>query len=102
MKHSTLLLFVILSICGCSKKSSDAASVTPTPAIENQKMEYGIPVPGKPGFVQSPYAPKNGYVDVRGFPKDTEVKDPYTGRIFLVPEDMVPVQPAPQSTPIQN
>jgi hypothetical protein len=50
-----------------------------------QNIPYGTPVAGKPGFVMSPYAPGNGYVDVRGFPPGTEVKDPYTGKVFLVP-----------------
>jgi hypothetical protein len=60
------------------------ASVPPT---NNSKRDipYGIPVPNKPGFVTSPYSPKAGYVDVRGFPSGTEVRDPYSGKIFLTP-----------------
>lgn len=57
------------------------------PSNKNSKRDipYAIPVPNKPGFVTSPYAPKSGYVDVRGFPSGTEVKDPYSGKTFLTP-----------------
>jgi hypothetical protein len=48
-------------------------------------IPYAIPVPNKPGFVTSPYSPKQGLVDVRGFPSGTEVKDPYSGKTFLTP-----------------
>jgi hypothetical protein len=60
-----------------------APTNTPPPVTGN--YEYGKAVPGKPGFVTSPYAPYQGYVDVRGYAPGTEVKDPYTGKIFLVP-----------------
>jgi hypothetical protein len=62
------------------------APETPPPAPPRVgNYDYGKPVPGKPGFVTSPYAPASGYVDVRGFPPGTEVMDPYTQKIFLVP-----------------
>ncbi len=58
---------------------------TTSPAAPVANYDYGKQVPGKPGFVTSPHSPYSGYVDVRGFPPGTEVKDPYTGKIFLVP-----------------
>lgn len=63
---------------------------TPTPfappaPTATRDYAYGTPVPGKMGFVTSPHSPYAGYVDVRGFPPGTEVKCPYSGKIFLVP-----------------
>jgi len=48
-------------------------------------LRYGMPVPGKNGFVTSPFSPDSGYIDVRGFAPGTPVKDPYSGKIFLTP-----------------
>jgi hypothetical protein len=61
------------------------ATPTPVPVAAPRDLPYGTPVPGKPGFVTSPHSPNAGYVDVRGFPPGSEVKDPYSGKIFLVP-----------------
>jgi hypothetical protein len=52
---------------------------------EKGNLPYGTPVPGKAGLVTSPFAADSGYIDVRSFPPGTEVKDPYTGKIFLTP-----------------
>ena len=64
---------------------SAAASAPSGPApAPKADYPYGVPVPGKPGFVRSPYSPDK-MTDVRGYAPGTEVKDPYTQKIFLVP-----------------
>lgn len=59
-------------------------SVTPMPTPVVQDYPTATSVEGKPGFVKSPFG-GSGIVDVRGYPPGTEVKDPYTGKVFLVP-----------------
>lgn len=64
--------------------SQPAPAATPLPA--KREAAYGIPVPGKLGFMKSPTHPEAGLIDYRGLPSGTEVKDPYTpGKIILVP-----------------
>jgi hypothetical protein len=49
-------------------------------------LPYGIPVPGRKGMVSSPYLPEEDkYIDVTDFVSGSVVKDPYTGKFFLVP-----------------
>ena len=63
---------------------STRASGVPAPRTRTD-LPYGLPVPNKPGFVISPFSPNAGYVDIRGFPTGAEVKDPYTGKVFITP-----------------
>ena len=67
-----------------TRAAQSASSMTPA-GRSRTDLPYGVPVPSKPGFVISPYSPNSGYVDIRGFPNGTEVKDPYTGKVFLTP-----------------
>jgi hypothetical protein len=48
-------------------------------------LPYGIPVPGHKGMVTSPYSPEGNYIDVTAFAAGSAVRDPYTGKVFLVP-----------------
>ena len=68
------------------EETSAAPAPPPVPSSKVAKGDfpYGIPVPGKPHLVESPFSPGK-YIDVEGFAPGTEVKDPYTGKIFLVP-----------------
>ncbi len=64
-------------------------SNSPTPGTsaisQNADLPYAKPVPGKPGYVFSPFDKNGGYVDVTGYSPGQKVKDPYSGKIFLVP-----------------
>jgi hypothetical protein len=60
---------------------------TPRSSSSNTAAQFPVakPVPGKPGYVFSPYDPNGGYVDVTGYQSGSKVKDPYSQKIFLVP-----------------
>ena len=68
-------------------RRSESKPSPPPKTVSSQKTDipYAKPVPGKPGFVFSPFDPNGGYVDVKGIAPGTKVKDPYSGKIFLVP-----------------
>jgi len=62
-----------------TKPSSSPKTPTAQPSFPIAKS-----VPGKPGYVFSPSDPGK-YVDVSGYASGSKVKDPYSGKIFLVP-----------------
>ena len=72
------------------KEAELTGSVRPVSAADIEKakagLPYGIPVPGRKGMVTSPYLPEEDkYIDVTDFASGSVVKDPYTGKFFLVP-----------------
>lgn len=68
-------------------RSTSTPAAPPRSAGQNSQPQYPTakPVPGKPGFVFSPYDPSGGYVDVTGYASGSKAKDPYTQKIFIVP-----------------
>ena len=66
---------------GKSSTSTSASRASPPQA----NFPTGKAVPGKPGYVFSPFDKEGRYVDVSGFAPGTKVKDPWTDKIFLVP-----------------
>ena len=61
-----------------------AAAKTPPANAGSPQFPTAKPVPNKPGYVFSPSDPGK-YVDVSGYAPGSKVKDPYSGKIFLVP-----------------
>jgi len=73
-----------------SKEGESTGNVRGVSAADIAKakagLPYGIPVPGRKGMVTSPYLPEEDkYIDVTDFASGSAVKDPYTGKFFLVP-----------------
>lgn len=56
---------------------------TPKPVAAAEQFPTAKPVPGKPGFVYSPY--DGAMIDVTGFSSGSKAKDPATNKIFIVP-----------------
>jgi hypothetical protein len=70
--------------------AADKSKPSPSPGprtVASPPTQYPTakPVPGKPGYVFSPFDPSGGYVDVNGYASGSKVKDPYSGKVFLVP-----------------
>src|SRR5713226_8607484 len=59
-----------------------------SPRASSTKLEFPTAksVPGKPGYVFSPFDDTSGrYIDVSGYASGSKVKDPWTDKIFIVP-----------------
>ncbi len=54
----------------------------PAPAAD---IPFATRIPGKPGFVKSPFDPGGQAIDVRDFQSGQKARCPYTGKIFRVP-----------------
>jgi hypothetical protein len=65
---------------GTSSSPSPITSSATEPMFPTAKA-----VPGKPGYVFSPFDTKGRYIDVRGYPPGSKAKDPWTDKIFMVP-----------------
>jgi hypothetical protein len=75
-----------------TKSSPPALKVKPSsspPPRTSSSTELTFPtakaVPGKPGYVFSPFDTKGRYIDVNGYPAGSKAKDPWTDKIFIVP-----------------
>lgn len=67
--------------------TTTTVTTTTTPPATTSAPTYGSPVPGRRGFVYPPgvEAKPENMVDVRDFTPGQKVRDPRTGKIFLVP-----------------
>jgi len=70
-------------VIGTASTTGRLPAVAEGPRVNNTPV--ASPVSARPGYVISPYAPGSGYVDVTGIPAGSNVRDPYSGKIFRVP-----------------
>ncbi len=87
--------------------SNNTLTPPPLPTENSSLPAYGQWVEGRPGFVYSPFARRHQLVDVTGIAPGVEVKCPYSGNTFRVPEMAEPAadsgakpqEPKPQAQP---
>jgi hypothetical protein len=66
-------------------QSKPIASSSSHPSSGESAFPTAKSVPGKPGYVISPFDSSGRYVDTSGYTSGSKVKDPWTNRIFIVP-----------------
>jgi hypothetical protein len=66
-------------------QSKPKTSSSPRTSSTQADFPTAKAVPGKPGYVVSPFDSSGRYVDVSGYASGTKVKDPWTDKIFIVP-----------------
>ncbi len=61
--------------------------VTPSPSNPPANLPIAKPVPGQPGYVYNPFDsnPKPGVFDVRSTTHGSTMRDPVSGKLFIVP-----------------
>ncbi len=79
------LLFVAASVIAFTIVYMSPRWITAKKAAQKDAVPFGIPIPGRPNLVESPFTPGR-CIDIAGFAPGAEVKDPYTDRIFRIPE----------------
>jgi hypothetical protein len=72
-----------------ARKETTQSKTKPPSSSRASSAEAEFPtaklVPGKPGYVVSPFDSSGRYVDVSGYASGSKVKDPWTDKIFIVP-----------------
>jgi hypothetical protein len=66
-----------------STTGAATSATNPAPTPRSDELKYASKVPGRPGLIRSPYDGK--LLDATGIPPGTQVKDPDSGKIMLVP-----------------
>lgn len=72
-------------------------SVVTAPVTAPNEVPYGMAIPGRLGFVHSPFTGKLQIVDVTGLQANQEVKCPFSGKLFRIPA--AALSPAPAAVP---
>jgi hypothetical protein len=67
-----------------AEEPMESPDISEKPKAVKATYPYGIPVPGHPEIVESPFL-SGKYVDVTGFDHNALVQDPYVRQFFLVP-----------------
>jgi len=78
-----LVVFAALLICAVPLNADPTPKPKPKVTAASQ-LPFGIPVPGKPNLVYSPYA-KGKIIDVSIYKHGETVLCPYTAKKFRVP-----------------